>query len=98
MYVCVYMCMYICVCMYVCMYVCAYMYMYVKSMSVLLRYQQLIRKVCSKEADAATVKQLSPMRGTCFFLVMGKWGPYKLRGKRSLGSIITMMRFKEYIK
>ena len=41
--------------------------MYVKSMSVFLRYQQLIRKVCSKDADAATVKQLSPIRETCFF-------------------------------
>ena len=42
------------------------------SMSVLLRYQQLIRKVCSKDADEATAKQLNPMRGTCFFLVMGR--------------------------
>ena len=49
------------------------------SMSVLLRYQQLIRKVCKKEADAQTAKQLNPIRGTCFFFVKGKWEPYKLR-------------------
>ena len=68
-YICInmYVCGYLYVYIYVCMYVCVYIYMYVKSMSVLLRYQQLIRKVCSKDADAATVKQLSPIRGTCFF-------------------------------
>ena len=48
-------------------------------MSVLLRYQQLIRKVCKKEADAQTAKQLNPIRGTCFFLWRGSgshinWG------------------------
>ena len=90
-YVCVYVyiCinMYVCVYLYVyiCMYVCVYIYMYVKSMSVFLRYQQLIRKVCSKDADEATVKATQPNQGNMFFLVMGKWGPYKLRGKRSLG-------------
>ena len=67
MCICIYMYKYVCMCIFVCMYVCVYIYMYVKSMSVLLRYQQLIRKVCSKDADAATVKQLSPIRGTCFF-------------------------------
>ena len=42
-------------------------------MSVLLRYQQLIRKVCSKDADEATAKQLNPMRVSCFFWG-GWWG------------------------
>ena len=47
-----------------------YIYIYISlslgrqnSMSVPIRYQQLIRKVCSKVADEATSKQLNPISG-----------------------------------
>ena len=61
----------ICNYIYVYIYICInYVYIYISlslgmqnSMSVPIRYQQLIRKVCSKDADEATSKQLNPISG-----------------------------------
>ena len=62
-------------CIYLCIFVIIYnmniyIYLYISlslgmlnSTSVAIRYQQLIRKVCCKDADEATSKQLNPISG-----------------------------------
>ena len=89
MYVCVYMCIYICMCIY--LYVCK---VHECAPQVSAAHQEGMQQGCRCSYCKAT----QPNQGNMLFLVMRKWGPYKLRGKRSLGIIITMMRFKEYIK
>ena len=89
-YVCVYVyiCinMYVCVYLYVCMYVCMCIYLYVCKVhecapQVSAAHQEGMQQGCRCSYCKAT----QPNQGNMFFLVMGKWGPYKLKGKRSLG-------------
>ena len=86
MCICIYMYKYVCMCIFVCMYVCMCIYLYVCKVhecapQVSAAHQEGMQQGCRCSYCKAT----QPNQGNMFFLVMGKWGPYKLRGKRSLG-------------
>ena len=88
MCICIYMYKYVCMCIFVCIYiyVCMCIYLYVCKVhecvpQVSAAHQEGMQQGCRCSYCKAT----QPNQGNMFFLVMGKWGPYKLRGKRSLG-------------
>ena len=98
--ICVYIYIYVCVYVYICinMYVCVYLYVYI-CMYVCMCIYLYVCKIheCVPQVSAAHqegmqqgcrcsyCKATQPNQGNMIFLVMGKWGPYELRGKRSLG-------------